>query len=302
MMINGEDGLNTCALQFIMAGYIRHNSKRSLPILQEAIEAGLIPKTGAITFEIDQKKCEFDLVIAIDVTTEPNGSRVASVVATDKPYEGSLSGMKAIVTRVDSSKKLGDLISYDQMKKILNEIGLRGKNILFYRHNVCVDSRNLFNHEIQACVDHFQGSHVTLVEVTSHTSLRVLDVDYPSLKGKQAKSEFIITQKVTRTCKKCIEFYIRHIAKSNPVRYSILFSTNREILTCDDEIVNVAHFTHNLTKNYVHHKDGSKLPGPLKYADHISRFYSSILKTMGRDRLPKFHPKALRPKILSSTV
>ena len=55
MMINGEDGLNPCALQFIMAVYMKPNSKRALPILQEAIEAGLVPKTGAITFEIDKK-------------------------------------------------------------------------------------------------------------------------------------------------------------------------------------------------------------------------------------------------------
>merc|ERR550517_381620 len=60
LMINGEEGLNPCALQFVMAGYIKPNSKRALPILQEAIEAGLVPKTGAITFEIDKKKCEFD--------------------------------------------------------------------------------------------------------------------------------------------------------------------------------------------------------------------------------------------------
>ena len=39
----------------IMGGHIRHNSKRSLPIVQEAIEAGLVPKTGAITFEIDSQ-------------------------------------------------------------------------------------------------------------------------------------------------------------------------------------------------------------------------------------------------------
>jgi len=300
LMINGEEGLNPCALQFVMAGYIKPNSKRALPILQEAIEAGLVPKTGAITFEIDKKKCEFDLVIAIDVSTEHHGQRIASVVATTKPYEGSLSGMKAIVTKVDSSHKIGDLICYDQMKNILKEIGLTGQNILLYRHNACVDSKNLFSHEIQACVDHFPGSHITLVEVTSHTSLRVLDVEYPPIKSKQAKSEFIITQKVTRTCKKCIDFYIRHISKSNPVRYSIVFSTNREILNEDSEILAVAHFTHHLTKNYVHHKDGSKLPGPLKYADHISRFVNSIFKTMCRDnnRLPKFHPKALRPKIL----
>jgi len=120
-------------LQFIMAGYMKPNSKRALPILQEAIEAGLVPKTGAITFEIDKKRCEFDLVIAIDVSTEPDGSRVASVVATDKPYEGSLSGMKAIVTKMDSSLKLGDLICYDQMRSILQEIGLIGTNILLYR-------------------------------------------------------------------------------------------------------------------------------------------------------------------------
>ena len=65
-MINGIDGLNPCALQFVMGGHIRHNSKRSLPIIQEALESGLVPKTGAITFEIDSKRCEFDLVIAID--------------------------------------------------------------------------------------------------------------------------------------------------------------------------------------------------------------------------------------------
>jgi len=210
--------------------------------------------------------------------------------------------MKAIVTKVDMSQKLGDMICYDQMRTILKEIGLTGTNVLLYRHNACVDSKHLFRHEIQAAVDHFQGCHVTMVEVTSHTSLRVLDVDYPAIKNRQAKSEFIITQKVTRTCKKCIDFYIRHISKSNPVRYSIIFSTNREILNVDAEILAVANFTHHLTKNYVHHKDGSKLPGPLKYADHISRFYSSILKTMGRDqaRLPRFHPRSLRPKILAT--
>ena len=65
-MINGIDGITPCALQFVMGGHIRHNSKRSLPIIQEALESGLVPKTGAITFEIDSKRCEFDLVIAID--------------------------------------------------------------------------------------------------------------------------------------------------------------------------------------------------------------------------------------------
>jgi len=297
MMINGEDGLNPAALQFIMASNIRHNSKRSLPILQEALESGLVPKTGAVTFQIDQKRCEFDLVMAVDVSMDPN-NRIATIVATNEPYEGSLSSMKALVTKVDGSKKTQDVINYDQMTAILQKLGVKGRNILLYRHNACVDSRDIFCHEIQACVDYFQGCHVTLVEVTSRTSLRVLDVEYPPIKGKQAKSEFIITQKVTRTCKKCIEYYIRHMSKSNPVRYSIIFSTNREILNVDEEILNVAIFTHHLTKNYVHHKDGSKLPGPLKYADHIARFYTSILKTMGRDRLPKFHPKALRPIVL----
>ena len=51
------------------------------------------------------------MVIAIDVSTEPNGTRVASIVATNRPYEGSLSGMKAIVTKVDMSQKLGDMVS-----------------------------------------------------------------------------------------------------------------------------------------------------------------------------------------------
>jgi hypothetical protein len=131
-----------------------------------------------------------------------------------------------------------------------------------------------------------------------HDEFRVFDVDYPPIQGRQAKSEFIVTQKVTRTCKKVIEFYIRHITKSNPIRYSILFSTNRDILTVDDETLKVAAFTHNLTKNYVHHKDGSKLPGPLKFADHISKWFGSILRTMGNDRMPRFHARALRPTIL----
>jgi len=299
MMINGIDGISPCALQFVMGGHIRHNSKRSLPIIQEALESGLVPKTGAITFEIDSKRCEFDLVIAIDVSATDD-EFVASVVATNKPYEGSLSGMKAIVTKLDCSQKLGNMIPYQQMKKILASLGVTGRNILLYRHNACIDSQDLFANEIQACVDFFEGSHVTLVEVTSHTSLRILDVEYPAIKSKQTLDEFIITQKVTRICKKVIEFYIRHISRANPLRYSIIFSTNRDILTMDTEVLIVARFTHHLTKNYVHHKDGSKLPGPLKYADHISKWYCSIIKTMGRTQNgpPKFHPKALRPVIL----
>jgi hypothetical protein len=299
MMINGIDGISPCALQFVMGGHIRHNSKRSLPIIQEALESGLVPKTGAITFEIDSKRCEFDLVIAIDVSAV-DGDFVASVVATNNPYEGSLSGMKAIVTKLDTTQKLGNMIQYGQMKKILANLGISGRNILLYRHNACIDSQDLFANEIQACVDFFEGSHVTLVEVTSHTSLRILDVEYPPIKSKQTLDEFIITQKVTRICKKVIEFYIRHISRANPLRYSIIFSTNRDILTLDSEVLIVARFTHHLTKNYVHHKDGSKLPEPLKYADHISKWYCSIIKTMGRQNgPPKFHPKALRPVILS---
>jgi len=300
MMINGCDGLSPCALQFVMGSHIRHNSKRSLPIIQEALESGLVPKTGAITFEIDSKRCEFDLVIAIDVSVV-DGDLVCSVVATNNPYEGSLSGMKAIVSKCEPSKKLQGLIPYDHMVKILNRLGVQGRSVLLYRHNACIDSQDLFANEIQACVEYFKGAHVTLVEVTSHTSLRVLDVEYPPIKSKQTFDEFIITQKVTRICKKVIEFYIRHISKANPLRYSIIFSTNRDILTMDSEVLLVARFTHYLTKNYVHHKDGSKLPGPLKYADHISKWYSSILKTMGRGfqgGKPKFHPHALRPIIM----
>jgi len=299
MMMNGECGINPCALQFIMASHIRHNSKRSLPILQEALEAGLVPKTGAITFEIESQKCDFDLVIAVDITSVGK-LKCASVVATNSPLEGSLSSMTCIVTELprEDCEKLGDLISYDKMTHILNELNCTGKNVLLYRHNACVDSRDLFSNEIQACVDYFDESNFTLIEVTSHTSLRILDVEYPPLHGRQANTEFIITSKITRTYKKVIEYYIRHIAKSNPVRYSILFSTNRELITIDSEVINCARFTHNLTKNYVHHKDGSKFPGPLKYADHVSKWFGSIVKTLGREELPKFHPNAIRPRII----
>jgi len=108
----------------------------------------------------------------------------------------------------------------------------------------------------------------------------------------------IVTQKVTQTWKKALNYHIRHIEKSNPVKYSIIYSTNRALLTSDNEIVNIATFTHNLTKNYVHHKDGSKLPGPLKYADHIARLYASIMKSSTEKSLPRFHPKAIRPTVV----
>merc|ERR1712217_864930 len=253
MLINGQEGLNPCALQFVMQRHIRKDSRKSFAILQEALEAGLVPKTGAITFEIDQSRCDFDLVIAIDVSQERADHKVASIVATNSPFEGSIKAMKSVVSLVDARGMKGDVIPYDQMSLLLQEI-------------------------------------------TSTSSLRILDVPFSHLGNRQAKGEFIITKKVTQTWKKALEFHIRHIEKSNPVKYSIVYSTNRSLLTSDLEVLDVASFTHNLTKNYVHHKDGSKLPGPLKYADHISRFYSSILKTMGRDlvRMPRFHPRALR--------
>ena len=72
-----------------MQCHIRRDSRKSLAILQEALEAGLVPKCGAITFEIDRSRAEFDLIIAIDVSQERSDAKVASVVATTKPFEGT---------------------------------------------------------------------------------------------------------------------------------------------------------------------------------------------------------------------
>eukprot|EP00494_Astrolonche_serrata_P022756 UN23013 len=297
MLINGEEGLNACALQFIMQ--FRRDNRKSFPILQEAIEAGLIPKTGAITFEIVGKKTDYDLILAIDISQEnKEHGRVASIVGTNKPLEGSIAAMKSIVSLVDQKEKNGDIIPYTQMKRLLKELGLKGKNILIYRHNCCVEYKDVHANEIQGAIDHFKGCHISFVEVTSTCSLRIFDIPHRNLGSKQAKGEFIITKKVTQTWKKALEFYIRHIEKSNPVKYSLIYSTNRALLTIDSEIVNLAIFTHNTTKNYVHHKDGSKLPGPLKYADHIARLYSSIMKTTNSKTLPKFSSRSLRPKIV----
>eukprot|EP00492_Amphilonche_elongata_P004361 TRINITY_DN474_c0_g1_i3.p1 TRINITY_DN474_c0_g1~~TRINITY_DN474_c0_g1_i3.p1 ORF type:complete len:343 (-),score=53.25 TRINITY_DN474_c0_g1_i3:85-1113(-) len=299
MMINGEEGLNPGPLQFIMQCHIRRDSRKSLAILQEALEAGLVPKCGAITFEIDRSRAEFDLIIAIDVSQERSDAKVASLVATTKPFEGSIKSMSSLVSLVNTKGCKGDVIPYDQMKQILTALGKRGENILIYRHNCSVEYKEVFCNEIQGAMDFFKDSHVTFIEVTSSSSLRILDVPFKRLGTRQARGEFIITKKVTQTWKKTLEFHIRHIEKSNPVKYSIIYSTNRALLTCDAEVLNVATFTHNLTKNYVHHKDGSKLPGPLKYADHNARLYASIMKTIGVGKtLPKFHGKALRPKII----
>jgi len=299
MMINGEEGLNPGPLQFIMQCHIRRDSRKSLAILQEALEAGLVPKCGAITFEIDRSRAEFDLIIAIDVSQERSDAKVASVVATTKPFEGSIKSMRSLVSLVNTKGCKGDVIPYDQMKQILTTLGKRGENILIYRHNCSVEYKEVFCNEIQGAMDFFTDSHVTFIEVTSSSSLRILDVPFKHLGNRQARGEFIITKKVTQTWKKTLEFHIRHIEKSNPVKYSIIYSTNRSLLTSDAEVLNVATFTHNLTKNYVHHKDGSKLPGPLKYADHNARLYASIMKSVGVGKsLPKFHCKALRPRII----
>jgi len=299
MMINGEEGLNHCALQFVMQTNMRTNSKKSYAILQEALEAGLVPKTGAITFEIAQRRCDYDLIIAIDISQEQEDSKVASLVATITPFEGSIDCMHSVVTLVDAKDMKGDIIPYEKMKQLLSKIKVKGRNIIIYRHNCSIEYKEVFHNEIQGALDYFsKDSHISFIQVSSTSSLRILDVQNRDLGSKQAKGEFVITKKVTQTWKKMLEFYVRHIEKSNPVKYSIIYSTNRELLTNDGEVVELAIFTHNITKNYVHHKDGSKLPGPLKYADHNARLYSSIIKTMNEQSVPKFHPKSLRPKIV----
>jgi len=299
MMINGEEGLNHGALQFVMQTNMRTNSKKSYAILQEALEAGLVPKTGAITFEIAQRRCDYDLIIAIDISQEQEDFKVASLVTTITPFEGSIDCMHAVVTLVDAKGMKGDIIPYQKMKQLLEKIRVNGKNIIIYRHNCSIEYKEVFQNEIQATLDHFsKDSHISFIQVSSTSSLRILDVQNRDLGSKQAKGEFVITKKVTQTWKKMLEFYVRHIEKSNPVKYSIIYSTNRELLTHDEEVVELAIFTHNMTKNYVHHKDGSKLPGPLKYADHNARLYSSIIRTMKEQSIPKFHPKSLRPKIV----
>jgi len=304
MFINGEEGVNPCALQFIMQIHIRRDSRKSFAILQEAIEAGLVPKTGAITFEIDQKRCDFDIVIAIDVSqdrhgpTNHDGKKVVSLVATDKPFEGSIGGMCSIVSLIDAKGVKGDVIPYEKMMELLKRVKLKGRNILIYRHNCSVEYKEVYHNEIRGALNHFKDSHITFVEVTSYSSLRILDIPFSHLGNRQARGEFIVTKKVTQTWRKALEFHIRHIEKSNPVKYSIIYSTNRVLLTSDLEVLNIATFTHNLTKNYVHHKDGSKLPGPLKYADHVSRLYSSIMKSNTGKTLPRFHPKTVRPTVV----
>jgi hypothetical protein len=299
MMINGKEGLNYCALQFIMQVNIRSTSKKSFAILQESLESGLIPKTGAVTFEIAGKRCDYDLIIAIDVSQERSNVKVASLVATKYPFEGSISCMYNVLTLVDSKGMKGDVIPYEKMKLLLQKIKLTGKNIIIYRHNCSVEYKEVFRNEIQGTLDFFnKESHVSFIQVSSTSSLRILDVTCDELGSQQAGGEFIITKKVTQTWKKMLEYYIRHIEKSNPVKYSIIYSTNRDLLISDTEVVNLAIFTHNITKNYVHHKDGSKLPGPLKYADHNARLYASIMKTMQSKTIPKFHPNALRPKVI----
>jgi len=290
--------LNPCALQFIMQIHARKECRKSFAILQEAIEAGLVPKTGAITFQIDQNRCDFDLVIAVDVSQERSEHKVASIVATNKPFEGSIGSMQSIVSLVETKSMKGDIIPFQNMKRLLDHVTLTGRNILIYRHNVSCEYKEVFYNEIKAVLEHFPDSHVTFIEVTSYSSLRIIDVPFDHLGNQQAKGEFIVTQKVTQTWKKALNYHIRHIEKSNPVKYSIIYSTNRSLLTSDNEIVNIATFTHNLTKNYVHHKDGSKLPGPLKYADHIARLYASIMKSNTEKNLPRFHPKAIRPTIV----
>merc|ERR1719263_2550891 len=177
------------------------------------------------------------------------------------------------------------------MKQLLSKVKVKGRNIIIYRHNCSVEYKEVFRNEIRGALDYFsKDSHISFIQVSSTSSLRILDIQNRELGIRQAKGEFVITKKVTQTWKKMLEFYIRHIEKSNPVKYSIIYSTNRDLLISDTEVVNLAIFTHNITKNYVHHKDGSKLPGPLKYADHNARLYSSIMKTMQNGNImPRFH-------------
>merc|ERR1712007_351931 len=119
------------------------------------------------------------------------------------------------------------------MKKLLKELNLYGTNILVYRHNCCVEYKDVYENEIKGFIDFYSDSHISYVEVTSMTSLRIFDIPLRKLGSRQAKGEFIITKKVTQTWKKVLEYYIRHIEKSNPVKYSLIYSTNRELLTID---------------------------------------------------------------------
>ena len=101
---------------------------------------------------------------------------------------------------------------------MLKANNVKGQNILVYRHDTSADQRAIHENEIRAITDYFQNAHVTFVEVTSRVTLRILDVKYPALKGNQARGEFLITQKLTRTVSKRIEYFIRHVDRSNPIR------------------------------------------------------------------------------------
>jgi argonaute-like protein implicated in RNA metabolism and viral defense len=177
MMINGEEGLNHNALQFVMQTNMRTNSKKSYTILQEALEAGLVPKTGAITFEIAESSCDYDLIIAIDVSQEQDDFKVASLVTTVTPFEGSIACMHAFVTLIDAKGIKGDIIPYKKMKQLLEKIKVKGKNVIIYRHNCSVEYKEVFQNEIQGTLDHFpKDSHISFIQVSSNSSLRILDV------------------------------------------------------------------------------------------------------------------------------
>ena len=89
--------------------------------------------------------------------------------------------MRSLVSLVNTKGCKGDVIPYDQMKQILTTLGKRGENILIYRHNCSVEYKEVFCNEIQGAMDFFTDSHVTFIEVTSSSSLRILDVPFKHL-------------------------------------------------------------------------------------------------------------------------
>ena len=89
--------------------------------------------------------------------------------------------MTSVVSLVDARGMKGDVIPYDQMAQLLQEINLTGSNVLIYRHNCSVEYKEVFYNEIQGFMDYFTDSHITFIEVTSTSSLRILDVPFSHL-------------------------------------------------------------------------------------------------------------------------
>merc|ERR1712072_9231 len=166
-----------------MANNAQNNFKKSLPILQEAFECGVVPKTGAVTFEVVGKRCGYDCVLGVEMNLVNSTRRLATIVCTTTPLEGSLKAYTSSVAVIEGENSPGH-IPYDTMKNMLEAIGAKAQNVLVYRNDAAgAQQRDVHENEIRAITDYFQGAHVTFVEVTSRISLRILDVDYPPVKG-----------------------------------------------------------------------------------------------------------------------